>query len=149
MGRAIRRELRNVLGKATPSLTTIKRVVHNHGLVATAIETTPSYFPKPLTTLAGTLHALDWTCRYLEDGPKVYAFHTLNLRTRARAQTIAADKSSTTVVHHCLHTWKTLGTRSFSNSTTTRRFVAATKHRGSSDNPFGCVCTEASRLLRR
>jgi len=107
--RAIQRELRRVLGKQTPSRTTIKRVLHTHGLVITATEATRSYFPKPLTTLTGTLHALDWTCRYLEDGPKVYAFHTLNLRTRACTQTIAADKSSTTVVRHCLHTWKTLG----------------------------------------
>lgn len=107
--RAIRRDLRKVLGKQTPCLTTIKRVLHTHGLVATATEATRPYFPKPLTTLTGTLQALDWTCRYLEDGPKVYAFHTLNLRTRACTQTIAADKSSATVVRHCLHTWKTLG----------------------------------------
>jgi hypothetical protein len=107
--RAIRRELRKVLGKQTPSLTTIKRVLQTHGLVATATEATRPYFPKPLTTLTGTLHALDWTCRYIEDGPKVYAFHTLNLRTRACTQTIAADKSSATVVRHCVHTWKTLG----------------------------------------
>ena len=107
--RAIRRELRKVLGKPTPSLTTIKRVLQTHGWVATATEATRPYFPKPLTTLTGTLHALDWTCRYIEDGPKVYAFHTLNLRTRACTQTIAADKSSATVVRHCVHTWKTLG----------------------------------------
>jgi hypothetical protein len=60
-------------------------------------------------TLDGILYALDWTCRYLEDGCKVYAFHTLNLHTRACAQTIATDKSSETVIRHGLHTWKTLG----------------------------------------
>jgi len=107
--RAIRRELRNVLGKQTPSLPTIKRVLQTHGLVSTHTETSPAYFPKPLTTVVGTLQALDWTCRYLEGGPKVYAFHTLNLRTRACTQTIAADKSSPTVSRHCWQTWKTLG----------------------------------------
>jgi hypothetical protein len=107
--RAIRRDLRKVLGKQTPSLTTIKRVLQTHGLVTTPTEATRPYFPKPLTIITGTLHALDWTCRYLEDGPKVYAFHTLNLRTRACTQTIAADKSSATVFRHCVHTWKTLG----------------------------------------
>lgn len=107
--RAIRRELRKVLGKPTPSLTTIKRVLRTHGLVTTPTETPRPYFPKPLTAIRGTLHALDWTCRYLEDGPRVYAFHTLNLRTRACTQTIAADKSGTTVFQHCAHTWKTLG----------------------------------------
>jgi hypothetical protein len=111
--RAIRRELRKVLGKQTPSVTTIKRVLRTHGLIIPSTEASPPYFPKPLTTLTGTLHALDWTCRYLEDGPKVYAFHTLNLHTRACTQTIAADKSSATVVRHCLHTWKTLGISQF------------------------------------
>jgi hypothetical protein len=77
------------------------------------VPTTPVYFPKPLTTVAGVLQALDWTCRYLEDGPQVYAFHTLNLRTRACAQTIATDKSGQTVIAHCWTTWKTLGIPDF------------------------------------
>jgi len=109
--RAIRRELRQVLGKHAPSLTTIKRVLQTHQVIPVAVK--PSYFPKPLTTVAGVLHALDWTCRYLEDGPQVYAFHTLNLRTRACAQTIATDKSGPTVTAHCLSTWKTLGIPDF------------------------------------
>ena len=111
--RAIRRELRKVLDQPAPSLATIKRVLQRHDLVSTSPETSPAYFPKPLMTVAATLHAMDWTCRYLEDGPKVYAFHTLNLRTRACAQTIAGDKSSDTVMGHGLHTWKTLGIPKF------------------------------------
>jgi len=111
--RAIRRELCKVLGKQTPSLATINRVLQAHDLVSTPTDVAPAYFPKPLRTVEGTLHALDWTCRYLEDGPKVYAFHTLNLRTRACAQTIAADKTSATVFQHCLNTWKTLGISDF------------------------------------
>ena len=111
--RAIRRELRKELGKQTPSLTTINRVLQKRHMVATPSEEAPAYFPKPLMTINGILHASDWTCRYLEDGPKVYAFHTLNLRTRACAQTIAADKSSDTVIRHGLHTWKTLGIPQF------------------------------------
>lgn len=111
--RAIRHELRKVLGKQAPALATIKRVLHRHNLVPTPTTASPAYFPKPLRTVEGTLHAMDWTCRYLEEGPKVYAFHTLNLRTRACAQTIAADKSSDTVRRHCFHTWKTLGIPQF------------------------------------
>jgi putative transposase len=107
--RAIQHELRPVLGRATPGLTTIKRVLRTHDLVPSATEAPPAYFPKPLMTVEGPLHALDWTCRYLEGGPKVYAFHTLNLRTRACTQTIAADKSGETVRQHCLDSWKTLG----------------------------------------
>jgi transposase InsO family protein len=110
---AIRRELRKVLGPQTPSSATVSRVLHTHDLVATRPTATPAYFPKPLTVVEGTLHALDWTCRYLEAGAKVYAFHTLNLRTRACTQTIAADKSGETVTRHALNTWKTLGIPDF------------------------------------
>jgi hypothetical protein len=109
--RAIRRELHKVLGEHVPSLTTIKRILKTHHLLA--VPTKSSYYPKPLTMLAGTLHALDWTCRYLEDGPKVYAFHTLNLRTRACTQTIGDNKTSPATIGHCLTTWKTLGIPDF------------------------------------
>jgi len=109
--RAIQRELRKVLDQQTPSLATIKRIVRAHTSVAPPAS--PAYFPKPLRTVDGTLHAMDWTCRYLEAGPKVYAFHILNLRTRACTQTIAADKSGATVIQHCLTTWKTLGIPQF------------------------------------
>lgn len=111
--RAIRRELHKVLGDETPSLSTIKRVLRRCDLIPTPSKASPAYFPRPLTTVNGTLHALDWTCRYLEEGPKVYALHTLNLRTRACAQTIAADKSSQTVIGHCLSSWQTLGIPQF------------------------------------
>ena len=112
--RAIRRELRQLsLGKQLPSLATIKRVLHTQGLIPHPANLPAAYCPVPLTSVTGALHALDWTCRYLEDGPKVYAFHTLNLRTRACVQTIAADKRTTTVVVHVLHTWKTLGIPGF------------------------------------
>jgi hypothetical protein len=108
--RAIRRELRQLaLGKRTPSLATIKRILHAHGLSTPAGEPVPAYCPAPQTMLGGILHAIDWTCRYLEHGAKVYAFHTLNLRTRACSQTIASDKSSATLRAHVFHTWKTLG----------------------------------------
>lgn len=111
--RAIQRELRKTLGQQTPSLATIKRVLHTHRLTGPPPAVSAAYFPKPLRTVDGTLHALDWTCRYLEAGRKVYAFHTLNLRTRACTQTIAADKSGDTVFQHCWITWKTLGIPQF------------------------------------
>jgi putative transposase len=108
--RAIRRELRQLrLGRQLPSLTTIKRVLATYDLLPRRSNRPPTYFPHPLTTLTGRLHAMDWTCRYLEDGPQVFAFHTLNLRTRACAQTIATDKRTATVREHVLHAWKALG----------------------------------------
>jgi len=108
--RAIRRELRKVSGdKTLPSLSTIKRVLRKRGMIPRSNQAKRVYFPKPLQVMSGNLHALDWTCRYLEEGLKIYAFHTLNLHTRACTQTIATDKSYATVRTHCLHTWKTLG----------------------------------------
>ena len=111
--RAIRRELRKLLGQRTPSLTTINRVLHTHDLVPTSPAASSAYFPKPLRAVDSSLQALDWTCRYLEAGLKVYAFHTLNLRTRACTQTIAIDKSGETVIRHVLDSWKTLGIPDF------------------------------------
>jgi len=109
--RAIQRELRRLVSRP-PSLATIKRILRVQGLVPQTTIFLP-YFPKPLNTVDGVLHAMDWTCRYLEDGFKVYAFHTLNLRTRACAQTIASDKSGSTVIAHLFQTWQTLGIPAF------------------------------------
>lgn len=112
--RAIRRELRALrLGKRLPSLATIKRVLKAEGLTTSPPTETTAYRPLPLAHLSGCLHATDWTCRYLEGGTKVYAFHTLNLHTRACSQTIAANKTTATVIHHALQTWKSLGIPTF------------------------------------
>lgn len=99
--RAIRRELRSCCsGKHLPSMATIKRVLKAAGLTAAPAGETATYHPLPLDNVSGCLQAMDWTCRYLEGGAKVYAFHTLNLHTRACAQTIAADKTTATVIQH-------------------------------------------------
>jgi hypothetical protein len=55
------------------------------------------------------LDALDWTCRYLEGGIKVSAFHTLNLRTRALPQTLARNKELRTAQAHVLDAWQSQG----------------------------------------
>lgn len=108
--RAIRGELQAILPKGpVPALTTLKRILRRHGLTKSPTDKTSAYFPRPLAVVTGPLQAMDWTCRYLPKGAKAYAFHTLNLRTRACAQTIAADKSTPTAITHVLETWKTLG----------------------------------------
>lgn len=91
-----------------PSCATIKRILHRHGLLRPP-KRTRTYFPVPLQQLDGILHASDWTCRYLEAGIKVYAFHTLNLQTRSCSQTLACDKTIATVRAHFLETWQILG----------------------------------------
>ena len=63
--RAIRRELCKVIGSTSlPSLSTIKRVLGQHDLIAHSLQPKGAYFPKPLQVVSGRLHALDWTCRY-------------------------------------------------------------------------------------
>jgi hypothetical protein len=52
---------------------------------------------------------MDWTSRFLEGGCKVFAFHTIDLETHALHQTISADKSLQTVIHHAMQSWQALG----------------------------------------
>lgn len=102
---------REHLPSPIPSPATIKRIlraVHMSGPPAK-----PAYFPAPQATARYTLQATDWTERYLADGVKVYAFHTLDLTSRAAKQTISANKASATVRAHALSTWKTLGIPDF------------------------------------
>jgi hypothetical protein len=52
---------------------------------------------------------MDWTLRYLRGGTKVYAFHSLDMETRALHQTLSQDKTSHSVRQHMLQTWQRLG----------------------------------------
>ena len=108
--RAIRSELKHLLPRQPlPSERTITRVLVEAGVIAQPIPTHKAYFPAPYTELIDSLDAIDWTCRYLSGGVKVYAFHTLNLRTRAVTQTLADNKAWATVYTHVLTSWKTQG----------------------------------------
>jgi hypothetical protein len=107
--RAIQRALRPLqIPGALPSLPTIKRILRQEHIVRPH-RTRKVYFPTPAQQVQGVLHASDWTCRYLEAGVKVYAFHTLDLQTRACTQSIGCDKQIPTVRQHFLETWQTLG----------------------------------------
>ena len=94
-----------------PSPATIKRILRVSHLAGRAVK--PAYFPAPRATARYGLQATDWTERYLTDGIKVYAFHTLDLTSRAAHQTISGNKASATVRAHALDTWKTLGIPDF------------------------------------
>src|SRR5262249_61556302 len=63
----------------------------------------------PTPTVHYVLHAMDWTARYLEGGPKVFACHTIDLQTHAIAQTLSTDKTALMVQEHALQAWQTLG----------------------------------------
>jgi hypothetical protein len=108
--RAIRHELKHLMPRRPlPSAATIYRVLQQTGLSAPPLPRTATYFPAPSEEVRGSLDALDWTCRYLEGGTKVYAFHTLNLRTRALHQTLARNKELRTAQAHVLDAWQIRG----------------------------------------
>jgi putative transposase len=108
--KAIQQELRTAqLLRRVPSLSTIRRILHEYGLIKTPRPAPQAYFPQPTPTAHYVLHAMDWTARYLEGGPKVFAFHTIDLQTHAIAQTLSTDKTALTVREHALQAWQTLG----------------------------------------
>ncbi|MCA1604992.1 MAG: integrase core domain-containing protein, partial [Acidobacteria bacterium] len=107
---AVQDELRAAhLVRPIPSVSTIRRILHEGRLIKTARPPSDVYFPQPCVTTCYVLHAMDWTARYLEGGPKVFAFHTLDLETHACQQTISTDKTSRTTRQHALQAWQTLG----------------------------------------
>ena len=111
-GHAIVNELRKLLPhQHLPSEKTIYRKLHQTGLIASPKPIVIPYYPWPTDELPAqaSLDALDWTCRFLEGGAKVYAFHTLNLRTRELHQSLADNKTLETAQQHVLEAWKTRG----------------------------------------
>lgn len=107
--KAIQREL---AGLCPVGLTSIKRILRQAGITG-GRPSPPPYFPQPQPPEGYQLDATDWTERYLPGGAKVYAFHTLDLRTRAGKQTISPNKSGATVRAHALTVWKSLGIPDF------------------------------------
>jgi transposase len=107
---AIQDELRQAhLLKRVPSLATIKRILHDAGLIHHPRPPKRSYFPQPTPSSTYVLHAMDWTARYLRGGAKLFVFHTVDVQTRALRQTLHTDKSGATVQAHALAAWQQLG----------------------------------------
>src|SRR5438128_9781349 len=85
---AIQDELRHAqLLRRVPSLATIKRILHDAQLIHRPRPPKRGYFPQPTPSATYVLHAMDWTARYLTGGAKLFVFHTVDVQTRALAQT--------------------------------------------------------------
>src|SRR5215212_6364201 len=107
---AIQDELRHVqLLRRVPSLATIKRILHDAHLIHHPHPPKHGYFPQPTPTSTYVLHAMDWTARYLTGGAQLFVFHTVDVQTRALAQTLHTDKRGTTVLAHALAAWQQIG----------------------------------------
>jgi len=91
-----------------PGKSSIYTILHTMGVLPPRRKPV-AYCPRPTATSQFVLHAMDWTQRYLDGGPKVYAFHTVTIPTRAIHQTISPDKSSTTACRHLLDACQQLG----------------------------------------
>ena len=113
--RAIRRELRDQHRlKQLPSLSTINRWLKAAALIGGAPPPTPAaFYPHPQIAEDRVFHACDWTMRHLEGGQKVFAFHSLDLRTQALWQTLLTDKSTNSVIAHALEVWQGLALPDF------------------------------------
>jgi len=95
--------------KRVPSISTIQRILHEAGLIDAGGSPPAVYFPQSTARADYVLYEMDWTLRYLRGGTKVYAFHTLDLETRALQQTLSQDKTSQSVRRHLLEVWQRLG----------------------------------------
>ena len=94
--------------RAIPSVSAIKRMLRRAGLTGRPGSSVP-YFPQPTPSATYRLQQMDWTERYLAGGANVYAFHSLEVASRAMDQTLARDKSGRTVRAHLLKSWQLLG----------------------------------------
>jgi hypothetical protein len=108
--KAIRREWERLYcQQPMPGKSTLYTILHEAGVLRSVRPARAAYYPQVTTTPQFVLQAMDWTLRYLEGGPKVYAFHTVTIPTRALHQTISTDKKSTTACGHLLNACQQLG----------------------------------------
>jgi len=108
--KAIQREWEQVYPtQPVPRRSTLYVILHEAGVLRDPPPKRIAYYPQPTATAQFVLHAMDWTLRYLEGGPKVYAFHTVTIPDHAIHQTIARDKSSPTAGGHLLDACQQLG----------------------------------------
>jgi len=113
--REIRQEIsRHRLMKSPPSLASINRWLKEAGVTGSAAEPAGSaYYPRLQLTDDLVILACDWIARYLKGGDKVFAFHTINWRSHALAQTIRSDKTTASAYDHLLHAFSILGLPDF------------------------------------
>ncbi|MBI5031483.1 MAG: transposase [Chloroflexi bacterium] len=95
-------------GQPCPSKSLIYAMLHRTGVLRPARKQV-AYCPRPTATPQFVLHAMDWTQRYLDGGPKVYAFHTVTIPDRAIHQTISPNKRRATACGHLLEACQQLG----------------------------------------
>lgn len=92
-----------------PGKSTLYTILHESGVLREPRLMCAAYYPQPTATAQFVLQAMDWTLRYLDGGPKVYAFHTVTIPAHTIHQSISTNKSSPTACGHLLDTCQQLG----------------------------------------
>lgn len=113
--RAIQQEIiQYQLLPEVPGLTSIKYWLKAAGLIQPAPSAPEKvYYPGPHLPDDCVWHLMDWIARYIEGGEKVFAFHTLEVKTRALQQSLRVDKTTASVREHALEVWQSLGLPDF------------------------------------
>ena len=128
--RALQQELlcRHLL-TPVPSQTTIKRWLRQAGILGpAAVATAAAYYPALPAPTSAVTFSCDWISRYLTGGEKVFAFHTLDLQTRALSQTIRADKSTDSACDHLLRACVEIGLPDFLRLDNDAAFTGLGRH---------------------
>lgn len=98
------------LVKELPAISTIKRWLREAGCghperhAKEAVYYPALQFPDDLFYAS-----CDWIARYITGGAKVFAFHTLDLKTQALSQSIETDKRAATACVHLVQSLRELG----------------------------------------
>jgi transposase len=113
--RALRQEiLKRRLLRTVPCAATIKQWLKEAGLTQSGPPVPEKiYYPMPHFAPETVWHLMDWTARYIEGGQKVFAFHTVDARTRGLTETIRPNKAVASVIAHAVEVWQQLGVPDF------------------------------------
>jgi len=108
--RVIRGELERLGIKPLPSLSTIQRLLAQHGLThPVGAGSASAYYPWPIAWDVNAIHATDIITRHVRGGEEIENFHTIDHYSHAVYLTQHTDKCSATMGAHLRKTWANLG----------------------------------------
>ena len=93
-----------------PSVATIQRILHAHGLTHPIGNGRDSaYYPWPMAWEVNAIHATDIITRHIRGGEAIENFHTIDHYSHAVYLSQQIDKSSATTCEHLVASWSKLG----------------------------------------
>ncbi len=106
---AIQTQLEN-LGTEPPSIATIQRIIHAHGLThPIGAGNDSAFYPWLDAWAVNAIHATDIITKYIRGGETVENVHTMDHYSHAAYLSQHADKSSASICEHLVATWSKLG----------------------------------------